>query len=113
MSKALKPAAHRLQLEIKFCRRVLKDNRVPRLTKWLLRLALAYALSSIDLISDITSPLRMLDDFIIVPGLLILALKLIPDVVLEDCRAQAKITNRNIPVQVFDPECPGKTKIAL
>jgi uncharacterized membrane protein YkvA (DUF1232 family) len=91
MSKALKPAAHGLQLEIKFCRLVLEDKRVPRLSKWLLGLALAYALSPINLISNIISPLGMLDDFIIVPGLLILALKLIPAVVLEDCRAQAKI----------------------
>jgi uncharacterized membrane protein YkvA (DUF1232 family) len=93
MSKALKLAAHRLQLEIRICRLVLKDSRAPWLAKWLLGLALAYALSPIDLVSDFIPLLGQLDDLIIVPALLILALKLIPKGVIEDCRAQAMMTD--------------------
>ncbi len=89
MSKALKSAAHRLQVEISICRLVLKDSRASRPAKLLLWLALAHALSPIDLVPDFIPLLGQLDDLIIVPALLIAALKLIPKEAIEDCRAKA------------------------
>ncbi len=94
MSKAPKLAAHRLQLEIRICRLVLKDSRAPRPAKLLLWVALAHALSPMDLVPDFIPLLGQLDDLIIVPALLIAALELIPKEVIEDCRAQAMMADQ-------------------
>lgn len=89
MFDTLKSAAQRLRFEMKVYQLVLKDNRVPRLGKWLLGLAVAYALSPIDLIPDFIPLLGYVDDVIIVPGLILLAFKFIPKAVLDDCRRKA------------------------
>ena len=91
MRETLKSAVRRFRLEIKIYQLVLRDSRTPRLSKWLLWLVIAYGLSPIDLIPDFIPVLGQLDDLIIVPALVGLALWFIPDTVLEDCRAAAKI----------------------
>lgn len=48
------------------------------LSAWYAAQVLAYALSPIDLIPDFIPILGLLDDLILLPGLLILAIKLIP-----------------------------------
>jgi uncharacterized membrane protein YkvA (DUF1232 family) len=53
----------------------------------------AYALSPIDLIPDFVPVLGYLDDLVIVPVGLMLALKLIPDAVLTECRERARLTS--------------------
>jgi uncharacterized membrane protein YkvA (DUF1232 family) len=50
----------------------------------------AYALSPIDLIPDFIPVLGYLDDIIIVPAGITLALKMIPPKVMDECRATAK-----------------------
>ena len=80
----------RFKEELRVCRLVLQDHRTPKLAKWLLGIAVAYALSPIDLIPDFIPVLGHIDDLIIIPVLVIVALKLIPSSVVEDCRAKAR-----------------------
>lgn len=49
----------------------------------------AYALSPIDLIPDFIPVLGYLDDLVIVPAGIALAVRLVPDDVLAECRARA------------------------
>jgi len=76
----------RIKREIKVYQPVLKDQRVPRLGKWLLALAIGYAVSPVDLIPDFIPVLGHLDDVIVVPVLFGLALILIPKNVVQECR---------------------------
>ncbi|MBI3756752.1 MAG: DUF1232 domain-containing protein [Deltaproteobacteria bacterium] len=82
----LRRIARSLKHELSVYRLVLKDPRTPRLPKILLGLAVGYALLPFDLIPDFIPVIGHLDDLIIVPGLVILALKLIPPEIVADCR---------------------------
>jgi uncharacterized membrane protein YkvA (DUF1232 family) len=55
--------------------------------------AIAYAISPIDLISDFIPLLGYLDDVVIVPTLIVLAVKPIPKEVVDDCRHRANDSN--------------------
>jgi uncharacterized membrane protein YkvA (DUF1232 family) len=94
MFTKLKTAIHKIKSEIQVYRLVLKDPRTPRLAKWLLWLALGYLLLPFDIIPDFIPVLGQLDDLIVVPLLVVLALKMIPNDVIADCRAKVKAENR-------------------
>ncbi|MEQ8659682.1 MAG: DUF1232 domain-containing protein [Gammaproteobacteria bacterium] len=66
-----------------------RDPRVPRATRLLVLLVVAYALSPIDLIPDFIPVIGLLDDLVLVPLGLALAIRLIPAGVWADCRARA------------------------
>ena len=78
----------RFRREIRVYQLAIRHPRTPPIAKWLLRAAVAYCLSPIDLIPDFIPVLGHLDDAVIVPGLVIAALWFIPRTVLEECRAQ-------------------------
>ncbi|MCP8970732.1 YkvA family protein [Ectobacillus ponti] len=67
-----------------------RDPRVPLHAKVFTLCVVAYACSPIDLIPDFIPVLGYLDDIILVPFGVYLALKMIPPAVLSDCRQQAE-----------------------
>jgi uncharacterized membrane protein YkvA (DUF1232 family) len=66
-----------------------RDPRTPWYAKAIAAIVVAYALSPIDLIPDFIPVLGYLDDLLIVPIGLWIAIRLVPEDVLEDCRARA------------------------
>lgn len=66
-----------------------KDPRTPWYAKALVFFVLAHTFSPIDLIPDFIPVLGYLDDLIVTPGGLWLAVKLIPPEVLEEARREA------------------------
>jgi uncharacterized membrane protein YkvA (DUF1232 family) len=81
-ARALKNEAHAVYLAA-------KDPRTPWYAKALIFFVVAHTFSPIDLIPDFIPVLGYLDDLIITPGGLWLAVKLIPPEVLEEARRQA------------------------
>jgi uncharacterized membrane protein YkvA (DUF1232 family) len=90
MVNRLKSIRARFSSELNVYRLILGDPGTPRAAKWLLGAAIAYAISPIDLIPDFIPVLGYLDDVVIVPALIMLALKLVPQEVVDDCRRRAK-----------------------
>lgn len=66
-----------------------RDPRVPWVAKAIAAVTVAYALSPIDLIPDFIPVIGLLDDLLLVPLGLWLAIRLIPPAVLAECRAKA------------------------
>ncbi len=62
----------------------------PWTAKALAIFVVTYALSPIDLIPDFIPVIGYLDDLLLLPGLIWLALRLLPPAVLADCRQQAQ-----------------------
>lgn len=88
----LREIAQRIKLEFAVYRVALKHPRTPWLAKLLLGLAVGYVLLPFDLIPDFIPVIGHVDDMVIVPLLVYLALKLIPDEVLADCRRKVNAT---------------------
>ncbi|NLS78468.1 MAG: DUF1232 domain-containing protein [Chloroflexi bacterium] len=66
-----------------------RDRRTPWYAKALAALVVLYAVSPIDLIPDFIPFLGSLDDLILVPLGIIVAIKLVPEPVMADCRMRA------------------------
>jgi len=92
----LKTVARTLKRELQVYQLVLKDARTPKLAKWLLGLAVGYALLPFDLIPDFIPVIGHLDDAIIVPTLVIIALRLIPGEVIAECRKRADTNSEEL-----------------
>ncbi len=84
----LKSIVETFKRELKIYQLVLKDPRTPKASKWLLGLAIAYILSPIDLIPDFIPVIGYLDDLLLVPLLVWLAVRMIPKEIMIDCRAR-------------------------
>jgi uncharacterized membrane protein YkvA (DUF1232 family) len=90
MFARLKPWARRLKQETYALALACRDPRVPWYARLLAICVVAYAFSPIDLIPDPIPVLGYLDDLILVPLGIALAVRLIPPAVLAECRARAE-----------------------
>lgn len=90
LSGHLKKLSNSFKRELKVYRLVLRDPRTPWWSKFLWGLAVAYALSPVDLIPDFIPVLGHLDDLVVVPALVFLALKGIPPEVIQKYRERLR-----------------------
>ena len=74
--------------ELNVYRRLLSHPRCPWAAKLILGLAVAYALFPIDIIPDFIPALGHLDDAVILPALVFVALRLVPRHLIEEVRAE-------------------------
>lgn len=87
---SLKERANKLKKDIPAIFLALKDRETPVIAKIFAGITVAYALSPIDLVPDFIPVLGYLDDVIILPALVALTVKLIPDDIIERTRRQAE-----------------------
>jgi len=97
-----KQRVRRLKIESYTLYLASQDPSVPWYAKVVIAGVIGYLLSPIDLIPDFIPVLGFIDDFIIVPLGILLAIKLIPEPVFQACRARAMETlNQNMPRKRF------------
>ena len=85
----LKIKTKKLKKEITVIYYAYQHPKMTILPKAIFAFTLGYALSPIDLIPDFIPVLGYLDDFLIIPALISLSIKLIPPDVLEESRKKA------------------------
>ncbi|MFM8767636.1 MAG: YkvA family protein [Rubrivivax sp.] len=86
----MKAWAQALKLDVMTLYSAMRHPRTPWAARAFAAFVTAYALSPIDLIPDFIPVLGYLDDLLIVPVGVWLLLKMIPQDVLEECRAQSR-----------------------
>jgi uncharacterized membrane protein YkvA (DUF1232 family) len=82
--------ARKLKTELYVLYLAYRDPRVPWYGKLFAALVVAYAFSPVDLIPDFIPVLGYLDDVVLVPLGISIALRMIPTPVLADCRERAR-----------------------
>ena len=90
MLGALKQQAKQLKGEVLALYFAYRNPRTPWYAKALAACVVAYALSPIDLIPDFIPVLGYLDDLVLVPLGIVLAVKMIPETVMVESRARAQ-----------------------
>ncbi|KIL36462.1 hypothetical protein SD71_07595 [Cohnella kolymensis] len=83
--------AKQLKSNIRVLYLACRDPRTPWYAKWFAVCVVAYAFSPIDLIPDFIPVLGYLDDLILVPLGIVLALKMIPGEIITDCRQKVEL----------------------
>ena len=90
MLEKLKSRARTLQADIQALVVAFQDPRTPWAARGMIALVVAYALSPIDLIPDFIPVLGYLDDLILVPVGITLAIRMIPPQVMADSHKAAQ-----------------------
>ena len=86
----LKERARKLKQDVPAVFLALKGRDTPLLAKILAGVTVAYALSPIDLVPDFVPALGYLDDVLLLPALIALTVKLIPNKVWVRCQAESE-----------------------
>ncbi len=86
----IKEKAKKLMSDIPAVFLAVKDKDTPVIAKIFAGITIAYALSPVDLIPDFIPVLGYLDDIIILPLLIALTVKLIPNDVWQRCKEKSK-----------------------
>ncbi|MDF2486188.1 MAG: rane protein [Herbinix sp.] len=86
----LKERALRIKTDIPAVFIALKRKDTPLLPKIIAGITIVYALSPIDLIPDFIPVLGYLDDLIILPALIALTIKFLPEEILQSSRLEAE-----------------------
>jgi uncharacterized membrane protein YkvA (DUF1232 family) len=86
----LKRWAQRLRAEVYALYLAYKDQRVPWYARAFAAVVVAYAFSPVDLIPDPIPVLGYLDDLVIIPLGIALAIKMVPPQILAECREGAR-----------------------
>ena len=86
----LKERAKKLKIDIPTIYIALKKKETPIVAKILAIITVCYALSPIDLIPDFIPVLGYLDDIILLPILIAITIKLIPQDTINKCRLEAE-----------------------
>ena len=94
----LRQWAHAIKRDLLMLYLAARDPRVPWYAKVVAACVVAYAFSPIDLIPDFIPVLGYLDDVIIVPLGILLAMRLIPPALLEAHRCAAKKQSHQHPI---------------
>jgi uncharacterized membrane protein YkvA (DUF1232 family) len=84
-----KEKAKRLKTDTYALYLAFKDRRTPWYAKAFIILIVAYALSPVDLIPDFIPVIGYLDDLILVPAGIYLAIRMVPGTVINECRQKA------------------------
>jgi uncharacterized membrane protein YkvA (DUF1232 family) len=92
----------RFKTEIEIYRLVLRHPLTPRSSRIILGIAIAYAVSPIDLIPDFIPVIGHLDDALILPILIWAATRNIPASVIQECRSQVERAGNGQPDVVAD-----------
>lgn len=90
ISDTLKTKAKEMKKKLTAVYYAYKDNRVRFLPKIIIGFTILYALSPIDLIPDFIPIIGYLDDLIIIPALIALAIMLIPKEIMHEAIEKAE-----------------------
>ncbi|MGI6607680.1 MAG: YkvA family protein [Erysipelotrichaceae bacterium] len=101
----LKTKAEKMKTEIPAIFLALKDKDTPIIAKIFAGITVAYALSPIDIIPDFVPVLGYFDDIILLPLLVLLTIKFIPENIIERNRLQAE--------KIWKDGKPGKWYFAI
>lgn len=86
---SLKARARQLKSEVHALYLAARHSGTPWYAKLYLIAIVAYALSPIDLIPDFIPVLGFLDEIILLPFAIVVAVKLVPEAVMSECRTRA------------------------
>ncbi len=90
MFKRIEELGKRVKQEVKVYKLLMNDKRTPKFSKILLGVAVGYFFLPFDIIPDFIPVIGHVDDAIIIPTLVFLALKMIPKELVYECREKAE-----------------------